>query len=148
MNLDIANLKSTATNAELSPEARNAASSQLRAIANRTHDPRNEDARLALNDLQPTPEPRSAGSAQDSDGENNPIESGAVKAMVMMGLCDQEQTRLGREAFDYDPEVKAVCGLWLEARKRALSGVPLFKQLFERVLAQNDRMILGLHVEK
>jgi hypothetical protein len=86
-------------------------------------------------------------SPEDAD-ENNAIESGAIKAMVLMGLCDQEQTRLGHEPFEYDPEVKAVCALWLEARKRALSGVGCFEQLFRRVLTPHDQMILGLGIEK
>jgi hypothetical protein len=82
-------------------------------------------------------------SPEDAD-ENNAIKSGAVKAMVLMGLCDQEQTRLGHEAFEYDPEVKAVCALWQEAFKRAQAGVPLFKTLFHGVLTSHDQTILGL----
>jgi hypothetical protein len=94
-------------------------------------------------DNQKTLTPAEA-SSQDSDGQN-PIESGSVKVMVMMGLCDKDQERLGRDPFEYpDPEIKALCALWHEGYKRAQAGVPLFKQLFERVLTQNDRMILGL----
>ncbi len=69
--------------------------------------------------------------------------------MVLMGLCDEEQARLGSGPFEYeDPESKAVCDLWREAHKRAQSGVPCFKQLFRRVLTPNDQMILGLGVKK
>ncbi len=83
-------------------------------------------------------------SSQDSDGQN-PIESGAVKVMLMMGLCDKDQERLGRDPFEYpDPEIKALCALWHEAYKRAQSGVGCFQGLFRRVLRPNDRMILGL----
>jgi hypothetical protein len=95
-------------------------------------------------DNQKTMTPAEAPS-QDSDGENNAIESGAVKAMVLMGLCDKDQERLGRDPFEYpDPEIKALCALWHEAYKRAQSGVGCFEGLFRRVLTPNDRMILGL----
>jgi hypothetical protein len=54
MNLDITNLKSTAINADLSQEDRDAARDQLRSIASRNHDPRNADAKFALTELETT----------------------------------------------------------------------------------------------
>lgn len=52
MNNDIANLKSTACNSDLSQEIRDSAIEQLRAIAGRSHDPRQTDAALVIRELE------------------------------------------------------------------------------------------------
>jgi len=55
LNLDLANLKSTAPNADLSQEARERCLLPTESIANRSHDPRREDARLVLTEIEPQP---------------------------------------------------------------------------------------------
>jgi len=139
LNLDIANLKSTALNADLSQEARDAACAQLRSIAHRSHDPRREDARLVLTEIEPPAEQPS------SDTEADPITSGFTKCFVMMAMCDEAKTRAGYPAFDYgDEEVELLCKAWHEGYRRAKAGDPLFRQLFERELTLHDRTVLGL----
>lgn len=102
------------------------------------------EAKQAVIGLEPPTETTASDSVStDADGQD-PIRSGAIKAQILMGMCDKNQARLGREPFEYDPEVKALCSLWHEAFKRAQAGVPLFKQLFERDLTSHDRRILGL----
>jgi hypothetical protein len=93
LHLDIDNLKSAALNVDLSPEARDAARDQLRTIAGRSHDPRAEDARLVLLELEPQTE-------QLSDSGPDPIISGFTNAFITMALCDEAQARAGYPPFD------------------------------------------------
>jgi hypothetical protein len=138
LNFDIASLKTAAFNSDLSQELRDAAREQLRTIAGRSHDPRREDARLVMTELEPQ-------TLEHSDGEPDPITSGFTKCFVMMAMCDEAQSRSGYPAFDYgDKEVELLCKAWHEAFKRAKAGVPLMKQLFERELTSHDLSILGL----
>jgi|KBSMisStaDraftv2_1062788.scaffolds.fasta_scaffold118257_2 hypothetical protein len=68
-----------------------------------------------------------------------------AKCFVMMGMCDESQTRAGYPAFDYgDKEVELLCRLWLEGYRRAKAGDSLFRGLFERELTLHDRTVLGL----
>ncbi len=57
MNLDIARLKASASNPDLSPEVRDAAREQIETIAGRSYDSRSVDARFALAELETTIEP-------------------------------------------------------------------------------------------
>jgi len=52
MNNDIANLKATACNSDISREIRDSALAQLRAIAGRSHDPRQIDAEIVVRELE------------------------------------------------------------------------------------------------
>jgi hypothetical protein len=52
MNNDIANLKATACNSDLSEEIRHSAVEQLRAIAGRSHDARHIDAEIVVRELE------------------------------------------------------------------------------------------------
>ncbi len=61
MNNDIANLKGTACNSDLSEEIRNSAFEQLRAIAGRSHDPRQTDAQIVVRELDALSPAKSAG---------------------------------------------------------------------------------------
>jgi len=107
LNLDLANLKSTAPNADLSQEARERCLLPTESIANRSHDPRREDARLVLTEIEPPAEQPS------SDTEADPITSGFTKCFVMMAMCDEGKTRAGYPAFDYgDEEVELLCKAW------------------------------------
>lgn len=62
MNLDIARLKTSASDPDLSPDVRDASREQLLTIAGRSYDPRSEDAKLALTEILNEPRP-----ADDSD---------------------------------------------------------------------------------
>ena len=95
-------------------ETRDAAHEQLETIAGRSHDPRRDDALLALKELEP-PSTEAQSSDDRETPEPDPVKSGFTKCFVMLGLSDEAEARAGFPAFDYgDEELKQQIGLWTE----------------------------------
>ena len=82
-------------------------------------------------------------------GRNDPesfefqASSACIRTMIWLAQADENAEKAGGRPFQYEnEEVRALCRAWLAAWKRART-VPMFWNLFDRILSDHCKDLLG-----